>query len=175
MFGIRKAALAGLAAISGLVLALGPAAPASAEESVEGPFTIANPGTGKCLEVADWSDLNGAAIRQWDCHGGLNQLWYIVDVNLTGYSTLVNASSHKCVDIPGGNVGNGVQLIQWDCHYESNQRWAMLYPHGDGPDREFAWGSYRMEIGGYSRANGAPAQLWARNGGENQQWGVGVR
>ncbi|MGK4585872.1 RICIN domain-containing protein [Kitasatospora sp. HPMI-4] len=163
-----------LAVASGFSLALGMVAqPASADGRLHGPYRLINLGTHKCLEVADWSTNSGAAVRQWDCTGGRNQQWYLNDLYSPSFPALVNLNSSKCVDRPGGAQDNGVQLIQWDCHWGSNQQWHLAYPDGVGPVTEFASGSYSMEIGGYSGANGAPAQLWRANGGDNQKWYVG--
>ncbi|MFJ5546484.1 RICIN domain-containing protein [Streptomyces sp. NPDC093225] len=171
MANLRGRVAKALSAVSGLILAVGVASPAQAETTIEGPFRIINLGTQKCLEVADWSLLDGAAVRQWTCTGGKNQQWYVADIYGVNQWTLANANSGKCVDIPGGNVANGVQLIQWDCHYNDNQR--FLRRHGTGAEYQFFWNKYNIEIGGYSRANGAPAQLWQDNGGDNQTWYVG--
>ncbi|MFH9725139.1 RICIN domain-containing protein [Streptomyces sp. NPDC017254] len=175
---LRKTALRAFAGLAGFILSFTLVQPASADASTGGPTRIINRASGKCLEVADWSLDNGAPVRQWDCTGGDNQRWWVVDPDGVNQFTLVNVHSGRCVDIPNGNVANGVQLIQWTCHYnfgedDINQRFYRLPGEGVGPVYYFAWSSFNIEIGGFSNANGAPAQLWKNNGGSNQRWYAG--
>ena len=38
-------------------------------------FVITNEGSGKCLDVADWSTNDSGKIQQWTCAGSVNQAW----------------------------------------------------------------------------------------------------
>jgi hypothetical protein len=51
------------------------------EYAGNGWFFIRNRFSGKCLEVADSSLVDGANIQQWDKDGGANQQWRLVSVN----------------------------------------------------------------------------------------------
>lgn len=150
------------------------AQPASADDELQGPFRIINRASGKCLEVADWRLDDEAPIRQWDCHGGANQLWWFYDVHGSNQWAIANKNSGKCIDVPGSNAGNGVQLIQWTCHYEHNQRFMRWSAEGEGPVEYLtSFSPYTIEIGNFSDVIGAPAQLWRKNDGTNQRWYVG--
>ncbi|MFE1907630.1 RICIN domain-containing protein [Streptomyces gardneri] len=51
--------------------------------------------SGKCLEVADWSTTNGAAVCQWTCTGGANQQWEQIPSNYSGEYYYRNIHSGK--------------------------------------------------------------------------------
>lgn len=50
--------------------------------STRGSFTVRFKLSGKCLDVADKSMAAGAKLQQWDCHGGPNQDWFLVEQGL---------------------------------------------------------------------------------------------
>lgn len=74
----------------------------------------------KCLEVGGWSTQNGGNIMQWDCHGGANQLWRVLDAG-NGYWALQNVHSGKCLDVEGVWTHSGANIHQWDCTGGDNQ------------------------------------------------------
>jgi hypothetical protein len=39
--------------------------------------SLVNGLSGKCLDVKEWNTHGDAAIQQFDCHGGANQLWVV--------------------------------------------------------------------------------------------------
>ncbi len=161
---------------AGALMVSAQATPASADVPTErGVFR--NKFSRQCLEVADWSQSRGAAVRQWPCTGGLNQRWYVRDSpdGGSGRKVVVNANSGMCLDAPGGNWGNGSQLIQWDCNGGLNQAWWIFHDADDNQkDVKFYSGDASndqvMEISNFSTANGARAQMWEYNGGSNQLW-----
>ncbi|MFE6865458.1 RICIN domain-containing protein [Kitasatospora sp. NPDC057692] len=175
----RAAVRAGAVAAGAMLVLSGPAAAASAAvmgsgdpPATAGPFQYVNRSSGKCLEVADWRLDEGAPVRQWDCTGGDNQKWKLVgpiDV-ATGDWALVNVHSGKCAYWPNGSpVGptGGTQLVQVTCG-----RWLLwTIPSRTDPASTVIRGAdLVLEIGGFSGAQGAPAQLWWFNGGANQLW-----
>ncbi|GHF29850.1 hypothetical protein GCM10018790_04180 [Kitasatospora xanthocidica] len=165
-----------IASATALLLVSQPASAAPATPATSTALTptrIINIATKKCLEVADWRIDDGTPIRQWDCTGGANQSWYIVDIYGVNRFTLANAFTHKCVDIPGENAYAGAALVQWECNYNANQRFWKYSASSTGPVYSFQWNRYAIEIGGFSSNNGAPAQLWDINGGTNQAWYAG--
>ncbi|MEL6348213.1 MAG: RICIN domain-containing protein [Myxococcota bacterium] len=73
----------------------------------------------RCLDIAAASTRNNAALQQFSCNGGDNQMfhWNIDD------KELVVDHSGKCIDVPGGSTLDGVRLQQYDCHGGDNQKW----------------------------------------------------
>ncbi|MEV6509835.1 ricin-type beta-trefoil lectin domain protein [Streptomyces sp. NPDC051642] len=75
---------------------------------------------GKCLDIADASQTNGAAIQLATCNGGWAQRF-----NLNGSHDLVNTVIGKCVDAKDQGTKNGTRLQLWDCDGTSNQKWHL--------------------------------------------------
>ncbi|MFE2725809.1 RICIN domain-containing protein [Kitasatospora sp. NPDC059327] len=166
---LKKNALrAGVVAVGAGLLMGGQSA--SAVWGGEGPFRFINNSSLKCLEVADWRTDDGAPVRQWDCSSGDNQQWRLADApgGYVGQVSLINVYSGKCVYFDGGGQPVGGELLkQFTC--DNTQRWSMA-SYGGSASRMFSVENMNMEIGGFSNAQGAPAQLWWRNSGANQQW-----
>ncbi|GHE25229.1 hypothetical protein GCM10018781_76370 [Kitasatospora indigofera] len=175
--------LAGFAALATVALTVpmsaSPAEAASGWNSLS-RFTIRSAATGKCLEVADWSTARGAAIRQWDCHGGANQKWTYVPVNGRTWDVQIrNVNSGMCIDIPYASNANGVGLMQYPCKTgvtstaDQNQFFhrAQAYGSQRSEVRLETWtsGFYKaIDIPGWNTANGVRAIQYDVNGGANQ-------
>ncbi|MET9730589.1 RICIN domain-containing protein [Streptomyces sp. NPDC006458] len=89
-----------------------------------GHVKLINRNSGKCLDVADGSTADGAAVVQWTCGSQLNQQWKLTDLG-GGYRQVVSRSSGKCLDIYGGSTDDGAPLVQWTCGGQSNQQWTL--------------------------------------------------
>ncbi|MFF3089650.1 RICIN domain-containing protein [Streptomyces nojiriensis] len=157
----RAATLSG-ALIAAVGLTIMPTTSASAAD--ETPIGRYNMGTRKCLEVADWSTANGAAVRQWDCTKGANQKWYVQG------GLLRNAHSGKCAEVADWSTSPGAVIRQWDCHGGANQQW--IARNGESWDLYYTnqHSGLQLEIGGFSTANGTQATQWPMNWGANQRW-----
>ncbi|MBL1087271.1 RICIN domain-containing protein [Streptomyces actinomycinicus] len=133
--------------------------------------------SGKCLEVADWSQNNGAAVRQWTCGNfQANQVWY-EEVNIDGTIQIVNQNSGKCLEIADWSQADGAIARQWTCTGGDNQKWVAEW-YNTGKVYVNANSSRVLEIADWSKANGAIARQWAPgwqpNDGiqKNQAWGM---
>ncbi|MEU6028847.1 RICIN domain-containing protein [Streptomyces tauricus] len=73
---------------------------------------------GLCLDIANASQTNGAAVQVATCNGGWAQRF-----ELNGSHDLVNTVIGKCVDAKDQGTGNGTRLQLWDCNGASNQKW----------------------------------------------------
>ncbi|MEV8588898.1 RICIN domain-containing protein [Streptomyces sp. NPDC051180] len=126
--------------------------------------------SGQCLEVADWSKANGAAVRQWPCTGGANQKWnrYSPKDNHGAYY-YVNVNSGKCLEIGGWGRNNGATANQWDCHWGLNQTFRGQF----GLVMEYSYAANKcLEIADWSTQAGAPARLWSCTTGANQTFDI---
>lgn len=122
-----------------LIGTLIPASPAAAQGVLI--KSQGHPGTpdGLCLDVAGWSQENGAAIIQWPCHGGANQRWaqYRSSSMPAGNILLINLHSRKCIDVDQASTAPWARLIQYHCTYSNldpQQQW-QKFPCNGG-----AWG-----------------------------------
>ena len=160
-----------IAAALGLVFGVTAAPAQAASKTYDFTYTISpQHAPGMCLEVADWSLADGAAVRQWPCTGKPNQKWHKVynEGESGGPYWYMNANSGKCLEIGGWATYNGATANQWDCHYGANQTWygnsGLIYP-------PFEYVSNKcLEIEDWSVSAGARARLWECTGGANQRF-----
>jgi glucose/arabinose dehydrogenase len=125
--------------------------------------------SGKCLDVSGGSTAAGALIHQWDCYGGSNQQWQVIDVG-GGYSKIVARHSGRVADVQGGGYDNGTPVWQWDENGTPAQQW-QLVDVGSGYVKIVARHSGKvMDVSGGSYDNGAQVHQWDYVGIPNQQW-----
>ncbi|MFI5591297.1 ricin-type beta-trefoil lectin domain protein [Amycolatopsis sp. NPDC051758] len=116
---------------------------------------------GKCLDVANASSANGAAVQLYDCNGSGAQQWTV------GTDGTIRALG-KCLDVTGQSTADGAQLQLWDCGGTANQRWAATAAR----DIVGAASSKCLDATGNSSANGTRLQIWTCTGAANQKWNV---
>ena len=75
---------------------------------------------GMCLDIANASQSNGAAIQLATCNGGWAQRFRLNDAH-----DLVNTKIGKCVDAKDSGTATGTRLQLWDCAGTSNQKWHL--------------------------------------------------
>ncbi|WP_255956091.1 RICIN domain-containing protein, partial [Streptomyces odontomachi] len=122
--------------------------------------TLTGAGSGRCLDVSDASQEDGAALQIWDCSGGSNQQWTLTDSNqLTVYG-------NKCLDVPDHATTAGTTLQIWACSGGANQQWRV---NSDGTIVGVESGLC-LDVTGAATANGTAVELWTCNGGSNQKW-----
>lgn len=72
-------------------------------------YTMTNRSSSKCVDVSGSSTSDNADVQQWDCHGGENQEFELVDAG-SGYYYLKARHSGKCLRAVNGNV------VQYTCN-----------------------------------------------------------
>ncbi|WP_119582576.1 non-reducing end alpha-L-arabinofuranosidase family hydrolase [Streptomyces europaeiscabiei] len=149
---VLSAVVAALAALAALLVA-GPAQAATTSD-------VRGVDSGRCLDVAGFSQTDGANVHIWDCHGGTNQQWTSTDSNqLTVYG-------NKCLDVRGGATTSGTPVQIWTCNGSDNQQWRV---NSDGTIVGVRSGLC-LEVSGWGKANGTGVQIWSCHGGTNQKW-----
>ncbi|MEU4541681.1 lectin [Streptosporangium sp. NPDC023825] len=117
-------------------------------------------GSGRCLDVANVSQANGALVQIWDCNGQNNQRW-----TQTGAGEL-RVYGNKCLDVANMSTADGAAVHIWDCNGQNNQKWRL---NSDGTIT--AIGANKcLDVPNYSTANGVKLQIWSCNGAPNQRW-----
>jgi len=117
-------------------------------------------GSGRCLDVSNTSQADGALLQIYDCSGGANQQW----TSTSGGQLTVYGS--KCLDVPGSATTAGTRVQIWTCHGGANQQWRV---NSDGTIAGVQSGLC-LDVTGAATANGTAVQLWTCNGGANQKW-----
>ncbi|MCU7826472.1 non-reducing end alpha-L-arabinofuranosidase family hydrolase [Kitasatospora sp. DSM 101779] len=117
-------------------------------------------GSGRCLDVQNASQNDGAALQIHDCSGGANQLWTSTSGNqLTVYG-------NRCLDVPGHATTAGTRVQIWTCSGGANQQWKV---NADGTIVGVESGLC-LDVTGAGTANGTAVEIWTCNGRSNQQW-----
>ena len=89
-----------------------------AEDHGNNNWEIWNVGSGKCLTVKGASMLNNAAVIQYSCTLGANELWHF-----GADYTVINNKSGKCLTVKSQGTANGATLLQYTCNGGRNQVW----------------------------------------------------
>ncbi|MEO3859831.1 RICIN domain-containing protein [Acrocarpospora sp. B8E8] len=81
------------------------------------PEQLTNVYSGRCIDVANSSHSNGAAVLQYTCHGGSNQLFRFEPVlDGTGvHYQIVAEHSGKCLQVAGSSPQQGAKVQQRTC------------------------------------------------------------
>lgn len=117
-------------------------------------------GSGRCLDVPNASQTDGASLQIYDCSGGASQQW------TSTASGQLTVYGNKCLDVPGGATTAGARVQIWTCNGGANQQWRV---NSDGTVVGVQSGLC-LDVTGASTANGAAVEIWTCNGGSNQQW-----
>lgn len=125
--------------------------------------------SGKCLDVDAWGTQNGALINQWDCHGGNNQRWRLLDGG-NGYWMLQSVHSGKCLDVSEVSTAAGARVHQWDCVNGDNQKVNPANLGGNLYQFGFRHSGICMDVAGISTANGAAIIQWYCTANDNQRF-----
>lgn len=86
-------------------------------------FEFVNRANHHCLDVADSSLGNGAAVISGYCDGGDSQRWKMELTSSYGVYVLRNLKSRKVLEIYGISKSYRAPAVQWDCWWGPNQRW----------------------------------------------------
>jgi hypothetical protein len=87
-------------------------------------FFIAAKHSGQCLDVEGVSQVAGAKLTQYGCHGGDNQR-FLLAVNPDGAYSIVAKHSGLCLEVEGGSAGAGAKVQQASCSGGLNQRFLL--------------------------------------------------
>ncbi|MET8119507.1 ricin-type beta-trefoil lectin domain protein [Micromonospora sp. NPDC005189] len=126
------------------------------------PVGLANPNSGRCLDVFGASTTAGAQTIIWDCHGGANQRW-----TRTAAGEL-RVYGDRCLDVNGGASADGTKVQIWTCNGGAAQRFTF---RADGAIVLASVGKC-VDPTSAGTANGTKVQLSTCNGGAAQRWSV---
>ncbi|MFI5754058.1 ricin-type beta-trefoil lectin domain protein [Streptomyces sp. NPDC051569] len=115
---------------------------------------------GKCLDVANGSSANGAAVQLYDCNGTTAQRWTV------GTDSTVRTLG-KCLDVTSASTANGAKVQLYDCNGSGAQQWTYNASTGDVVN---VAANKCLDVTDNSPANGARAQIWSCTGAANQKW-----
>lgn len=140
------------------------------EYYTQNTFTIRSDYSNKCLEVANSSTANGAAIRQKTCNGGLNQRWMLQTAEKGPTVRFRSVHSDKCMWIAGDNSA----VVQEDCDDVGEFH---ILPMGYGLRIQSLWSGKCLDVNNTMAYFGAKVQQWTCLGGgqTNQIWNLTIQ
>ncbi|WLQ52314.1 family 43 glycosylhydrolase [Streptomyces poriferorum] len=156
----------------GTPVALGATAAGPAGETAATPiaYTVVNRATGKCMDVVDGSDGDGAGVLQGTCDGGSRQRWRIEDRG-DDTSRLVNAATGKVLDTADCSAADGADLRLWSWLDNTCQRFRFLVTDTGGWVRIVNQASGKVaDVADCSTADGADIRQWSWLNNHCQQW-----
>ncbi len=135
------------------------------------PVQVIAKNSGKCLDVAGISKVEGTAVQQWTCWGGENQKWLFTD-NGDGTFQITSSNSGMALSVAGDSPSAGGGIVQWPFSGSGNQKW-HLQSVGNGYYNLTAdsTGMCLDVTGGPSATgDGVLVQQWTCWGADNQAW-----
>ncbi|MFD2570767.1 cellulase family glycosylhydrolase [Spirosoma soli] len=89
-----------------------------------GVYRITARHSGKSLDVAGYSQTDGANVQQYTYSGGTNQQWSVTSLGNGQYSIRAVHSS-KSLDVSGASTADNADINQWTYSGGNNQRWKI--------------------------------------------------
>jgi len=130
--------------------------------------------TGKCADVADASQDDGADIRQWSCNGTRAQAWEAVDVGRNEI-VFISTGSGKVMEVIGNPRRAGADVAQNSWNGAPTQRWRVENMDG-GFVRIVNVGSRKcLDLEGSGFQDGTNISQFDCHKGPNQQWRIEIR
>jgi len=123
---------------------------------------LANPQSGRCMDVAGASTAPGAQVHLWDCHAGANQRW----TRTTAGELRVYGD--RCLDVNGNGTANGTKIQIWTCNGSTAQRFTF----NTNGSVVGAGSGKCVDVAASGTANGTLIQLYDCNGTGAQRWAV---
>ncbi len=139
------------------------------EMALSGVFKIRNRNSGKCIEVQNAAQYDGANVQQWDCWNTGAQDWEFSQIG-SGVYEIRNIHSGKFLDVAYGGASSNVQ-VWWQYPTGASQQW---FVEDDGSGRYtlkplFDWEKC-LDVAWASTQAGANMQVYSCNGGGAQQF-----
>jgi lysophospholipase L1-like esterase len=88
--------------------------------------SLINVTSGKALEVAGGSMVNGATVDQSAYTGSSAQQWQIVSAG-NGWFELLNVNSGQSLDVTAGSATAGATVVQWPYHSVTWEQWTFVH------------------------------------------------
>lgn len=121
------------------------------------------------MEVSEYSQDNGATIRQYEALGLLNQRFDVIDLE-NGYYAILAGHNSKSLDVWNHNTDEDGDIRQYDYISESQQMW-QINPVGNGYFNIVSRSSGKaLGVQNNSTAPGALVRQYTYTGANNQQW-----
>ncbi|MEV4703936.1 RICIN domain-containing protein [Actinoplanes sp. NPDC049316] len=123
---------------------------------------VANPQSGKCLDVPGTATADGTQLHIYDCLGSTIQKW-----TRTAAGEL-RVYGDRCLDVDHSGTADGTKVQIWTCNGTAAQRFTF---NGDGTIVGAGSGKC-VDVTAGASANGTLVQLYTCNNTGAQRWSV---
>ncbi|QSB16044.1 RICIN domain-containing protein [Natronosporangium hydrolyticum] len=125
--------------------------------------------SGKCAEVFGLRTHDGARAVQWDCHGGDNQHFQLLDAG-AGHVTIRAGHSGKCLGAKDGSRRDQAPVVQVSCTGAASQQFRRDDAGGGQVRFVLRHSGKCLDVFGASQENDAPLIQWPCHHNPNQRW-----
>ena len=123
-----------------------------------------------CLDITDWSSLNGSKLQVWQRTGEQNQLFKITKQE-DGFYRIENAWSGKSLDVTDGCLIPGTPIQQWDSIADSAvQEWRIADQTGGMCSFQNVATGLMLDLKWGMAQNGQTVNGCTTNGTNAQNW-----
>ena len=150
-------------------LALAQSAQAAISVNTSSWYVLVNAGSGKALDLYNWSTADGGEFRQWTRTDAVNQQFQFVSSG-DGYYRLKNRHSGKVLDVWGRSTADGAEINQYTDNNGVNQQWRLTGNDNSAVRFINRNSGKALEVQGGSTADGADVTQYTDWGGSNQTW-----
>lgn len=152
----------------------------------KGYITFTNVNSGKVLDIDGASSTPGANISQFESRNTYNQKWIVIKNTDNTYRIVSALDENLVVDVYGGSSDNGANVQTWFSNNKVSQRFVFdSAESSDEPatsasltDKGYYVFKYAadtnkvFDVNGYSQADNASVELYARRDTLNQRWQI---
>ena len=134
-----------------------------------GRYVIVNALSGKCVDVAGASRVDGGNIQQATCNSNLAQVFELSQPTADVY-LLKNVGSGKAVDVSGASAADAANIQQWSDNGSNAQRFAATRTQGNRYTLSNIGSGKCVDVASASLNDGANIQQYSCNGSGAQQF-----
>lgn len=134
-----------------------------------GKYKIISKNSGKAIEVGYSSQENGGIVQQWDYEDGINQQWYLQNVE-DKYFKIIADHSGKVLTVKNAQTNDGTIVEQRNYEGNDNQLWYFSLDSKGFYRIKSKHSNKCLEVKDIGKENGALLQIWQDGDGDNQKW-----
>ncbi|HEX3141424.1 MAG TPA: RICIN domain-containing protein, partial [Rhizobacter sp.] len=132
-------------------------------------YVLVNALSGKCVDVAGASMVDGGNIQQATCNTNLAQVFDVTQTS-AGIYKLKNVGSGKMMDVSGSSTADGGNVQQWIDNGTNAQRFRITRTQGNRYVLTNVNSGKCVDVASASLNDGANIQQWGCNGTGAQQF-----
>ena len=147
----------------------GTTTPPATATLANGTYSIIARHSGKGLDVASSSTIDGANVAQYTYNGGANQRWTVTNEG-SGLYSIKAVHSGRALEVNAASTADGANVQQWYYSGGNNQKW-RIESLGSGYYRVVSANSSKcLDVASASVADNANVQQYTCSGGTNQSF-----